>query len=172
MSKDKLEIFIQEHRTEIDDKTPPDNIWNGIERRLSNTKWYNNIGYWKAAAMLFFVLSAALLINNFNRSTGTSESLLATEFENTESYYFNLIEDKESLLTSYLQDYPALANDFKEDLEDLSENYKTLKKDYDATGNIEVLSALIKNLQLQQELLNNQLQIIELIQKENEDVSI
>ena len=45
-----------------------------------------------------------------------------------------------------------------------------LKKDFEVTGETEVLNALIRNLQLQQQLLHNQLDIIQQIEEENENV--
>ena len=95
-----------------------------------------------------------------------------TEFSNTEQYYFKVIQDKESLLTISLAQHPDLATDFKNDLHELSKNYKMLKADFNKNRSEEVLNALIKNLQLQQELLSNQLNIIQLINEENENVSI
>ena len=57
------------------------------------------------------------------------------------------------------------------DLSD-STDLDLLKSDFEANRSEEVLSALIKNLQLQQDLLNNQLKIIHQITEENENVSI
>ena len=105
-----------------------------------------------------------------NTDKAISESL--TEFKTTEEYYFNVIESQQGILTKYLENFPALADDFKNDLTELNQNYNKLKKDFEATGDTDVLNALIKNLQLQQELLNNQLKIIKQIEEENENVSI
>ena len=173
MNWDKLESFIKQNRHQLDDRTPPEAIWNEIDAKLPNKTPVSKMIYWQAAAVIFFILSIGLLFNNFQRDY--SPNGIAgnnPEFDKTEQYYFNVIEDKEVLLTSYLAGYPGLANDFRKDLQELSKNYQKLKADFETNRSEEVLSALIKNLQLQQELLNNQLKIIHQITEENENVSI
>lgn len=173
MKWDKIESFIIGHRNDIDDKMPPASTWNSIEAKLQVKSRDRSFNYWQAAAVVFFILSLGLMINNFR--SGEEPVKMAqqdSEFTNTEEYYFKVIEGKQIQLTSYLKKYPDLAGDFKQDLGELSNNYKNLKKEFDKTETEEVLNALILNLQLQQELLNNQLQIINFIKEENENVSI
>jgi hypothetical protein len=171
MKQDKLEKYIIENREQLDSRTPPESTWYAISSQLKkNNSSY--LRYWQAAAVVFFVFTIGLLLNNYQKSSVVNESERITEFDTTEEYYFQVIKDKESKLTKYLKQYPDLADDFKGDLTDLEKNYQKLKKEFDSTGNSEVLNALIKNLQLQQELLNNQLDVIQLIKKENENVSI
>jgi len=171
--EDKFEKFIRDNRVEVDHKTPPDSVWHNINSKLSQKKSVGYIRYWQAAAVIFFIVSVGLFIKNYqpmNTDKAISESL--TEFKTTEEYYFNVIESQQGILTKYLENFPALADDFKNDLTELNQNYNKLKKDFETTGDTDVLNALIKNLQLQQELLNNQLKIIKQIEEENENVSI
>lgn len=173
MKWDKFESYIKQHQDKLDTRTPPEDTWDKIDRVLPNKTSVSRMIYWQAAAVVFFILTIGLLFNNY-RNTDSS-SVLATnnsEFNTTEAYYFNLIEDKEVLLTSFLEDYPSLAKDFRKDLQELSKNYQKLKSDFEINRSEEVLSAMIKNLQLQQDLLNNQLKIIHQITEENENVSI
>lgn len=169
----KFEKFVRDHRSELDDKTPPENTWLNIERKLESSRPASYLRYWQAAAVLFFVVSLGLFIKNYQpNETELVVSETVQEFETTEEYYFELIESQQGVLTSYLGQYPDLASDFKNDLEELSQNYNKLKADFEATGDMEVLHALINNLQLQQKLLSNQLNIIQQIEQENENVSI
>jgi len=171
MKRDRFEEFIIEKRSALDSQTPPESSWSAIEQRLAGSAKTSYLRYWQAAAVLFFVVSIGLLIKSYQVDEYTGSSLVQ-EFTTTEEYYINVIEDQQGLLTTYLQEYPDLAKDFKGDLEDLSLNYKNLKADFEVTGDTQVLNALIQNLQLQQDLLNNQLKVIILIEKENENVSI
>jgi hypothetical protein len=173
MKWDKLETFIIGHRDDVDDQMLPESVWGNIESGLNPVKNEQKFNYWQAAAVVFFALSMGLLVNTY-RSGNSSDNLTQqeSEFSSTEEYYFKVIKDKQIQLTSNLKQYPALAGDFKKDLGELSNNYKKLKKEFDKTDTEEVLNALIINLQLQQELLNNQLKIINLINEENENVSI
>ena len=171
--ENRFEEYIKDHREELDNRTPPDYVWQGVEAGLHNARKSSYIRYWQAAAVIFFVASIGLFIKNYQPlDTEPAISESAIEFKTTEEYYFDLIQSQQGLLTNYLKQYPDLANDFKTDLAELSQNYNKLKKDFDTTGDTEVLNALIKNLQLQQELLNNQLKIIQQIEQENENVSI
>lgn len=173
MKWDKLESYIRHNRESIDQLNAPESVWGKIEDRLQTVGRKSRMIYWQAAAVIFFALSIGLLVKNYQTSNELSYYVLNTsEFSNTEEYYFNIIQDKESLLTSSLVDYPDLALDFRNDLNELSKNYQKLKKEFENNKSNEVLNALIKNLQLQQELLSNQLNIIKLINKENENVSI
>ena len=173
MKWDKLESYIRHNRESIDQLNPPESVWGKIEDRIQTVRRKSRMIYWQAAAVIFFALSIGLLVKNYQTSNELSYYVLNTsEFSNTEEYYFNIIQDKESLLTSSLVDYPDLALDFRNDLNELSKNYQKLKKEFENNKSNEVLNALIKNLQLQQELLSNQLNIIKLINKENENVSI
>mgnify|MGYP001046109508 CR=1 FL=1 len=171
MERDRFEEYIIDKRSEVDSKNPPESSWLVIEQRLSKQSKPSYLRYWQVAAVIFFVVSIGLFVKSY-QTTAYQGSSLVQEFTTTEEYYFNTIEDQQGVLTSYLQEYPDLAHDFKADLEDLSLNYKKLKADFGVTGDSQVLNALIQNLQLQQELLNNQLKVIRLIEKENENVSI
>lgn len=173
MKWDKLESYIKQNQDKLDEKIPPAAVWNEIDAKLSGKTSVNKMVYWQAAAVIFFILSIGLLFNNFRDDS--SSNIIAgnnDEFDKTEEYYFNVIEDKEVLLTAYLEGYPDLAQDFKKDLLELGKNYQKLKVDLKNNRSEEVLSALIQNLQLQQDLLNNQLKIIHQITEENENISI
>ena len=173
MKWDKLESYIKQNQDKLDEQIPPAAVWNEIDAKLSGKTSVNKMVYWQAAAVIFFILSIGLLFNNFRDDS--SSNIIAgnnDEFDKTEQYYFNVIEDKEVLLTTYLEGYPDLAQDFKKDLLELGKNYQKLKVDLKNNRSEEVLSALIQNLQLQQDLLNNQLKIIHQITEENENISI
>lgn len=173
MKWDKLESYIRDNRESIEQHEPPESLWANIEASLRPVSKKNMMIYWRAAAVIFFALSIGLLVKNYQTSNELSSYMFNdTEFANTEQYYFKVINEKEILLTSSVQQYPDLAADFKNDLSELSNNYQKLKADFDNNRSEEVLNALIKNLRLQQELLNNQLNIIHLINEENENVSI
>ena len=174
MMEDRLEKYIREQRDAFDDKAPPASSWDKIAARVKPTPTTSTLKYWQAAAVIFFVMALGLVIKNYqatdDNNLAVSESV--QEFKTTEEYYFDVIESQQGLLTSYLDEYPELAKDFKTDLAELSQNYTKLKQDFAVTGDKEVLNALIKNLQLQQALLQNQVEIIQQIEQENENLSI
>jgi len=172
MKWDKLENYILTNRDGMDSHKPPKQIWQKIEARLAGDGSSSKILYWQVAAVLFFVLSLGLIFNNLSTEPQVISLSMDDEFNSTEQYYFEVIQNKESILTSYFDQYPNLTKEFKNDLAELETNYKNLKVEFKTTASEEVVNALILNLQLQQSLLNNQLKIIQLIEKENEDISI
>ncbi len=174
MKQDKLETYIRKHREELDDRALPVDLWPQIAAGLEGKKSTGNrLVYWQAAAVIFFVLFMGLLLRHYQPVTGQENYGVADpEFRQTEQYYQEVIQEKETLLSAYLVQYPELAEDFTNDFRELSRNYRQLKADLDKTNSAEVLNALILNLQLQQDLLNQQLKIIQKNEKENNDVSI
>lgn len=84
-----------------------------------------------------------------------------------EVYHFTqLIELKQSELKQLEKDNPALYKQFTCDINRLDSSYITLKKELPNNPNREqLLEAMIQNLRLQTELLNQQLQIIQQIKQ-------
>jgi hypothetical protein len=84
-----------------------------------------------------------------------------------EVYHFTqLIELKQHELKQIEKDNPALYKQFLSDITRLDSSYISLKKELPGNPNREqLLEAMIQNLRLQTELLNQQLQIIQQIKK-------
>jgi hypothetical protein len=84
-----------------------------------------------------------------------------------EVYHFTqLIELKQSELKQIEKDNPDLYKQFTTDITKLDSSYNSLKKELPTNPNREqLLEAMIQNLRLQTELLNQQLQIIQQIKK-------
>jgi hypothetical protein len=84
-----------------------------------------------------------------------------------EVYHFTqLIELKQSELKQLEKDNPALYKQFLGDINKLDSSYKVLKNELPTNVNREqLLEAMIQNLKLQTELLNQQLQIIQQIKQ-------
>lgn len=84
-----------------------------------------------------------------------------------EVYHFTqLIELKQSELKQIEKDNPALYKQFLGDINKLDSSYNVLKRELPTNANREqLLEAMIQNLKLQTELLNQQLQIIQQIKQ-------
>jgi hypothetical protein len=94
-----------------------------------------------------------------------------------EVYHFTqLIELKQSELKQIEKEHPELYLQFVKDINRLDSSYQALKTELPKNANRELLlEAMIQNLKLQSELLNQQLSIIKQLNqkntKENENVS-
>ncbi|GAB4048451.1 hypothetical protein [Spirosoma litoris] len=87
-------------------------------------------------------------------------------------HYTQLIDDKRAELKQMTEDNPALYQEFATDLNRLENSYKALKADLPKNPNQELLiQAMIQNLQLQINLLNEQLRVIDRIKQQTNETN-
>ncbi|MBL7856423.1 MAG: hypothetical protein JNM57_01945 [Cyclobacteriaceae bacterium] len=155
--KDELEDFIHQNREAFDDKEPSGGIWKGVESALSpETKlaWWNTVVVWRAAAMVFMVLSIYLLIP---KGQASRESTLAMkEFKDVEAFYINEISNKVEMIDEFQRSEGL--NGFTQDFQQLEAMYQVLKEEMKNRPSKEVRDALVLNLLVRIDLLNQQLQ--------------
>ena len=84
--------------------------------------------------------------------------------------YTRLITNKRAELKQMTENNPALYEEFSQDRERLEKSYKSLKADLPKNVNKEVLiQAMIQNLQIQIDLLNEQLRVIEHVKQQTNE---
>jgi hypothetical protein len=190
----RLEQFVQDHRREFDGDEPDPKIWNRINDEINPKKksgrvFRLNRFQWSAAAAVVILIGGSILYMNLNNETkppvkGTaSETPSATQNDiiqdinptyAKEVYHFTqLIELKQAEIRQIEKDDPELYKQFMDDINKLDSSYMKLKGELPSNPNREqLLEAMIQNLQLQTDLLNQQLQIIQKIkQSKNESSS-
>lgn len=164
MSK-RIEDFVQQNREAFDDREPSDKVWKGVERNLlsARTLW-NQVTLWRAAAIVFMALSAYLLIPKDVFSSG-SDSL--KDFSDVEAYYIQQISDKVSIIDGFdtTEDLP----DFTHDLHQLQAMYLVLKEEMKTRPSKKVKEALVLNLLVQIDLLNQQVREFEKLRSRDDD---
>ncbi len=172
--KDQLEDFIRQNRGAFDDREPSEKIWRGVESTLisaGKTPWWNTVGLWRAAALLFMALSVYLLI-----PTGASvreSSLAMKEFTDVEAFYIKEISSKVEMIDEFQRSEGL--NGFTQDFQQLEAMYMVLKEEMKNSPSKEVKDALVLNLLVRIDLLNQQLQRLEkeyAPQEKKEDPSI
>lgn len=178
--KDKLERFILENREAFNNDEPGGGLWGHISKELdketSKTRPFLHGIYWKAAAVVFFGLCTFLLIERAlqkpdnellaTQPTSVSEANLNAEFIKVENYYSALIEEKKMQLASYEVGKEGLGEEFTQDIHKLDALYLKLKVELnDNKNNGKVIEAMIQNLQVRIEILNQQLIILEKVQQ-------
>ncbi|NEU68766.1 hypothetical protein [Spirosoma agri] len=85
-------------------------------------------------------------------------------------HYTRLIDDKRAELKQMTEDNPGLYQEFATDLNRLENSYQSLKADLPKNPNQEMLiQAMIQNLQLQINLLNEQLRVIQRIKQQTNE---
>lgn len=153
--KDKLEDFIHQNRAAFDDKEPKDNVWYNVEKSLPlRRRTWNSLALWRAAAILFMGLSVYLLIPKGQSSSKNSE-IVMKEFQDVETYYVQQISEKAHLIDQFQQGEGL--NGFTHDFQQLEAMYMVLKEEMKVHPNKKVKDALVLNLLVRIDLLNQQL---------------
>nr|WP_294877596.1 hypothetical protein [uncultured Pedobacter sp.] len=163
MSK-KLEEYIREHKKSFDVGTPSDQLWGKIETALDKEKVKKplRVPLWFAiAASLIVVMTVTFIYTYRNRETGVDIADVNPGYAQKEMKFASLIEQKKDSLMVYAQENPKLYSEFSADLQKLGADYENLKKQLESSPNQKlVVRAMVKNLELQLQVINQQLSII------------
>jgi len=159
--KDPLENFVQKNRAAFDDKEPSDKIWKRVEATLpaayKSSRW-NSVVIWRAAAVIFMVLCAYLLIPKNSIKQQSNDAALR-DFNDVETFYVEQISEKVELIDE-LQKHEGMSG-FTHDFKQLEAMYAVLKEDMKTHPSKKVKEALILNLLIRIDLLNQQLHALE-----------
>ncbi|HZI25578.1 MAG TPA: hypothetical protein VFD46_10890 [Chryseolinea sp.] len=153
---DRLEDFIRKNRDSFDDKAPSEKAWRNIEAsmKFKNKSGWSTLTLWRAAAIVFMILSAYLLVPKpviKNQATDVA----ASEFNDVEAFYFQQISEKVELIDGF-QKSEGL-NGFTQDFKQLEAMYMILKEEMKSRPSQKVKDALVLNLLVRINLLNQQL---------------
>lgn len=176
---DRLEEFIRSNREEFNDKKPASKVWEnirstlqeepsgpaGIDIKVNAFSWV-----WKAAAVFFFLTSSWFLADkvlNGGREPG-SEVAVSPEYQDflaADKYYTSLISQKKAEIEDFRLTNGNLEDEFLQDVNKLDSMYVELKKELESFQyNEKLMDAVIRNLQLRVEILNQQITLLQKIQ--------
>lgn len=167
--KENLEEFIRANREAFDDREPSTTIWKSIESRMFGKQTSNALIYWRAAAVLFMGLSAFLLYSKFGESR--DNRLVMREFKDVESFYIREISDKVDMIEASRGNEAGL-NGFTKDFKQLEAMYEVLKDEMKVRPSKKVKEALVLNLLVRIDLLNQQLHKIDQEETETDEESV
>lgn len=165
--KDSLKDFIDTHKEEFDHLEPTDSVWNKIKPNLPgrSISLWNNVMIWRLAAMLFLGLSVYLFATNSIAHKPSRETAkLQGDFSDLESFYSEQIAEKVELIDN-IQNLNG-GEAFTQDLEKLEAMYFVLREQMKANPTKKVKDALILNLLVRIDLLNQQIKSLEDSKKE------
>ena len=175
---DQLDDFINENRKDFDTEVPSTHVWDQIRDGLDDGKAQTSAAwYWKAAAVVLLILSSYLIIDRLRNPGLQPELITQTEMQDefvlAEDYYFSLINEKITEIQNSEMD-PELKEDFSSEVKKLDETYLELQSEYSHVKDEKVKNAMIMNLQVRIDLLNEQLKIIKNVKtfEKNENESI
>ena len=175
MSK-RLEDFIKMNREEFDDLKPSADLWTRIEKHLPAQKTELKTRGSKTFSLGFVLRVAASVIVvmgigfAFYLKKEKKETIdlaaINPVYAQQQIQYTSLIETKRTELKSIAKSDPQLYKEFSSEIAKMDSTYKKLNDDLATSPNQErVLHAMIRNLQIQTEVLNQQLNVVEQFNK-------
>lgn len=171
MSK-RLEDFIRANKDEFNDLEPRDALWNKIQDKLPFTdelavkrqaKTFSLNFVLRMAAIIIVVMGVAFeLYLQTEKRNGVNLAAINPEYAKQQVQYASLVKEKRTELKQLTKSDPELYKEFSSEIAKMDSTYKKLSSDLATSPNQErVLRAMIRNLQVQTEVLNQQLQAIE-----------
>ncbi len=170
--KNSIEDFINQNRPAFDDKEPSDKVWKNIRKNLFSVSLWNSVVVWRAAAVVLLGLCIYLAVPKFTAQR--EKNIALSEFKDIESFYISQISEKvKQIETSRGQE--AGLNGFTHDLQQLDAMYEVLKEEMKTRPGQKVKDALVLNLLIRIDLLNQQLHKIDEeteVTKEDSKISV
>lgn len=179
MSK-RLEDFVKNNREEFDDIEPSADLWARIEKNLplqfytpkkQEVKTFSLGFVLRVAATVIFVMGLGFAFYlRREKKEGVDFAAINPVYAQQQVQYTSMIESKRTELKSIAKSDPALYKEFSDQIAKMDSTYKQLNHDLINSPDQEsVLHAMIRNLQIQTEVLNQQLNIIEQYNKDKKD---
>lgn len=167
MDNDKLEKLIDENRDQFDHKNPGSSVWNTIKFRMGFDESKSLNIWWKVAAIVFFGTSVMLFLNNGNAPIQEVAAIeKSDDFYEVEQYYHRVINDKRDLI-NFLSEELILGDEAERDLNRLTAMYDVLREEFEQNPSKKVADAMILNLLVRIDILNDELQQAD----ESQDIS-
>jgi len=176
--KENLQEFIGNNRDDFDTEKLPSGLWDKIEKDLpinkKKMKLFNLFSLQQLAAAVTLTavgLAIFLVFENKKLEQTLSQSKNNTELNSTQQVqelnadyakeidqFTRIIQIKQTELEVLKKENPALYNEFIGNIKELDTQYTGLQKQLSSTPEKEqLIEAMLQNLRLQTELLNEQL---------------
>lgn len=161
MNNDNLKKFFDSHREAFDDRGPSGRVWRRIERALFGSRpinVWNNVMVWRAAAIILLGISLYLFLGQQTPAMVREDRIAQQEFSDVESYYSAQITEK----VMFIRNDAGFEDDrFTQDFEKLEAMYAVLSEEMKKSPSQKVKDALVLNMLIRIDLLNQQIQRLE-----------
>jgi hypothetical protein len=181
--KDRLERFVRDNREDFDSYEPSKDLWKKIEVQVAKQQptgkrlngkvvrfggFRLGIAIAAGIAILLTVGYGAVMYSQIPENFASLD--LPPVYEKTYGkelvQFASLVEQKREELKALEKEDPQLYHQFDVELQALDKNYQNLKSELPQNPNPEeLLKAMVQNLTMQIDLLNQQLQIIQKIKE-------
>lgn len=175
MSK-RFEDFMHNNNEEFNEIEPSADLWGKIEAQLNfldeedkqpkkrEAKTFSLGFVLKVAASVIIVMGIGfgVYLQSQKGAKGVDLAAINPEYAQQQVHYASLVESKLSQLKTASKNDPQLYKEFSAEIAKMDSTYKKLNSDLATSPNQErVLRAMIRNLQIQTEVLTQQLNVIE-----------
>jgi hypothetical protein len=117
----------------------------------------NSVSFWRAAAIVLLGLSAYLLITRNYSKSNKQEIAEAQGFSDLEKYYSTQISEKMEMVHRYQSSTGLTEDEITQNLKKLEAMYLVLKDEMKRRPSQDVRDALVLNLLVRIDLINQQL---------------
>ncbi len=176
-----LEDFIRKNREEFDEIEPSADLWSRIEKHLPpvaeepkkpEAKTFSLGFVMRVAASVILVMGIgfALYLKN-EKKPAVDFAAINPVYAKQHVQYVSMIANRRSELKSIAKSNPELYKEFSAQIAQMDSTYREMNSELATSPNQErVLRAMIRNLKIQTDVLNQQLNVIEQMnQMKNED---
>jgi hypothetical protein len=178
----RLEEFVRDNRDEFDSDEPSPRLWKDLQKDLRDGKRSDRVFHlsflrWVSVAAIVVMMAGMFYYMDRRQQTDGAINVPVAKtdplLDNVspayakEVYHFTqLIELKQSELKQIEKEHPELYGQFVKDVHKLDSSYQSLRASLPANPDPEMLlEAMLQNLRLQADLLNQQLSIIKQIKQ-------
>lgn len=170
-----IEKFILENRKSFDDALPPERIWENIEKSIDEEDKFKKRQkrlairtFISIAALLVMICTAAILLYKTRENNKQDYSRVDPILAKQQVEYASQIDEKKEALTAMAVNDPQLYQEFSDVINKMQVSYRQLKNEYSQSPNKELtLEAMISNLQMQIQVLNQQLEVLNYIRQQD-----
>jgi hypothetical protein len=158
--KDSLKDFVDRNRNGFDSREPKEEAWKKIESNLpsKSVSLWNSVSLWRAAAILLLGVSGYLFFAPQGiRNNRIETAQIKGEFKDLEVFYSNQIVEKKELVSQFQTKTGLTEDEVTQNLQKLEAMYQVLKEQMETRPTQDVKDALVLNLLVRIDLLNQQL---------------
>lgn len=170
--EERLENFIRNNKKDFNQCEPPAGLWEKIENELKEKKITHlkktrvvKLSFLlKMAASVTIIVAAGLFLLQYQYKQATDLANIDPALAKQQMHYASVIETKRDELKQIEKQEPQLYQEFSSEIRKMDESYQRLKNDLPSSPNQEeTVKAMIRNLQIQTEVLSQQLNVIKQI---------
>lgn len=169
----KLEGFVKDNKKQFEVKGPSPQLWDKIAAELDKKqqKKTTKLYQWISIAATLLIVFGTFITYQVNRTIDVAD--VSRSFGQKKVHLTSLIEEKKDSLEVYATDNPELYQKFISDVNKLNSDYEELRKQLQTSPNSQaVVRAMMRNLDLQVQVLNQQLMIINQVNQYKKESSI